>query len=258
MDEITADVAAPEQEITAVPESVETEPNTQETVEETPKTFTQEELDAAIGKRLAKERRKWERDLVSAQQQPVMPQQIPQGTLNAEQFETYEQYAEALAVQKAAELVAQRDMHLQRQALDNTYAEREEAALDKYDDFREVAYNPQLRITPEMADVIKASEVGPDLAYWLGTNPKEAERIARLSPLNQARELGKIEVKIGSEPPVKKASSAPAPIKPVTARGTTASVYDTTDPRSVSSMSTSEWIEAERARQIRKQEAQRR
>jgi hypothetical protein len=41
-----------------------------------------------------------------------------------------------------------------------------------------------------------------------------------------------------------------------TASGTPA--YDTTDPRSVKAMSTSEWIEQERLRQIKKYEAQRR
>ena len=55
-------------------------------------------------------------------------------------------------------------------------------------------------------------------------------------------------------PPVKQTTRAPAPIAPVTPRGGTA-VYDTTDPRSVKSMSTSEWIEAERLRQIKKAEA---
>ena len=46
-----------------------------------------------------------------------------------------------------------------------------------------------------------------------------------------------------------------APIAPVTARGSNAAAYDTTDPRSIKNMSTSEWIEAERNRQIKKLEA---
>ena len=54
------------------------------------------------------------------------------------------------------------------------------------------------------------------------------------------------------------AASAPAPIAPVSARASGAPAYDTTDPRSVKSMSTSDWIEAERLRQIKKYEAQRR
>jgi len=74
----------------------------------------------------------------------------------------------------------------------------------------------------------------------------------------QAREIGKIEAKLASNPPVKKSSTAPAPIAPIAAaRSSGTPAYDTTDPRSVKSMSTSEWIEAERLRQIKKWEAQR-
>jgi hypothetical protein len=71
----------------------------------------------------------------------------------------------------------------------------------------------------------------------------------------QAKEIGKIEAKLASNPPVKKSSSAPAPIAPVTARSSGAPAYDTTDPRSIKTMTTSEWIAAERMRQIKKLEA---
>jgi hypothetical protein len=107
-----------------------------------------------------------------------------------------------------------------------------------------------------MAETIKASDMGPDLAYWLGTNPKEADRISRLAPLLQAREIGKIEAKLGSNPLVKPTTSAPAPISPVTARTSGSSSYDTTDPRSTKTMTDSQWIEAERARQMKKLQAQ--
>jgi hypothetical protein len=73
----------------------------------------------------------------------------------------------------------------------------------------------------------------------------------------QAKEIGKIESKLADNPPVKKTSNAPAPIAPVTARTSGSPAFDTTDPRSLKSMSTSEWIEAERQRQIKKYEAQR-
>jgi hypothetical protein len=107
-----------------------------------------------------------------------------------------------------------------------------------------------------MAQTIQASEIGPDVAYFLGSNPKEADRISRLAPLLQAREIGKLEAKIASDPPVKKVSSAPAPITPIRGGKVNApAVYDTTDPRSIKSMSTSEWIAAERLRQIKKMEA---
>ena len=139
-----------------------------------------------------------------------------------------------------------------------SYHEREEKARDKYEDFEQVAYNPRLPITQVMAETIQASDIGPEMAYYLGSNPKEADRIARLSPFLQAKEIGKIEAKLAENPPVKKSSSAPTPISPVTPRGGNARVLDTTDPRSIKEMSTSEWIEAERQRQIRKWEAQHR
>ena len=41
-----------------------------------------------------------------------------------------------------------------------------------------------------MAQTIQASDVGPDVAYYLGSNPREAERISRLSPYLQAKEIG--------------------------------------------------------------------
>jgi hypothetical protein len=107
-----------------------------------------------------------------------------------------------------------------------------------------------------MAETIQASDIGPEVAYYLGSNPKEADRIAKLSPYLQAKEIGKIEAKLAENPPVKKSSSAPTPISPVTPRGGNARVLDTTDPRSIKEMSTSEWIEAERLRQIKKWEAQ--
>jgi hypothetical protein len=79
-----------------------------------------------------------------------------------------------------------------------------------------------------------------------------------MTPLGQAKEIGKIEAKLASDPPVRKTTSAPAPISPVTARSNGVSAYDTTDPRSTKTMSASEWIEAERKRQVKKWEAQNR
>ena len=237
-----APAPAPEQVVTATPEPVETPPDTI-------KTFTQEEVDAMIGKRLARERRSWERERTKAPE-PVAPTPVSQ-----DQFESVEKYAEALAAQKAEQLLQQRELERQHAEILESYHDKEEQARDKYEDFEAVAYNPSLKITTVMAQTIQASDVGPDVAYFLGLNPKEADRISRLPPFLQAKEIGKIEAKVASSPPVKKPSNAPAPIQPVAARASSGPAYDTTDPRSLKSMSTSEWIEAERQRQIRAWEA---
>ena len=230
------------------PEVAENQP--EQTPEE--KKFTQAEIDAMISKRLAREQRKWEREQQAKATQQVVKTEVPP----IDQFESPDAYAEALAIRKAEELLAQREFQKQQAAVEDAYHEREEEARAKYDDFEQVAYNPQLRVTDVMAETIKASDMGPDLAYWLGTNPKEADRISRLSPLLQAREIGKIEARLGTNPIVKPTTSAPAPISPVTARTSGNPSYDTTDPRSVKAMSTSDWIEAERARQMKKLQAQ--
>jgi len=237
---VPAEIPAPEQVATAAPE---TEVETPEV-----KSFSQEELDAAIGKRLAREQRKWERERQVA---PPVPTELP----SADQFESVEAYADALALRKAEQLVEQREQRKQQSEALETYHDREEDARGKYDDFEQVAYNPSLRITDVMAQTIQASDIGPDVAYFLGSNPKEADRISRLAPIMQAREIGKLEAKLASDPPTKKVSSAPTPITPIKGKGTAPATYDTTDPRSIKSMSTSDWIAAERQRQIKKMEA---
>ena len=250
--------SAPTTDVTATPEVAESTPevaeNQVEQVEE--KKYSQAEIDAMIGKRLAREQRKWEREQAqrSAETQIV---KAPAAS-SVDQFESPEAYAEALAYQKAEELIAKREAAKQQSAVLESYHDLEEEARNKYDDFEQVAYNPKLPVTNVMAETIQSSEIGPELAYYLGSNPKEAERISRMSPLSQAKEIGKIEAKLVSAPPVKKTTSAPAPISPVTARSSGAPALDTTDPRSIKSMTASQWIEAERARQIKKLQSQNR
>lgn len=211
---------------------VQTTDETPEATEAAPKTFTQEELDAILEKRLAKERRK----LARTQEAAPPPEQFDdQGLLR-----------------KPEEIIAEYEARKRREAAEAMYYEREEAALEKYADFVQVAYNRALPVTDEMATAISEDESGPEILYWLGSNPREAARIAQLHPIAQAKEIGKIAVQVAANPPVRKTSSAPEPISPVTPQGNGKIVYDTTDPRSIAAMSTSEWIEADRRRQLEK------
>jgi hypothetical protein len=250
--------SAPAPEVTATSESAESTPEVVESQTETPdeKKYSQAEIDAMISKRLAREQRKWERE----QQQRAAETQVVKApsTASVDQFESPEAYAEALAYQRAEELITKREAAKQQSQILESYQEREDAIRDKYDDFEQVAYNPKLPITDVMAQTIQSSDIGPELAYYLGSNPKDAERISRMPPFAQAKEIGKIEAKLSDNPPVKKTTSAPAPISPVTARSSGAPAYDTTDPRSTKTMTDSQWIEAERRRQQKKWEAQNR
>jgi hypothetical protein len=251
-DDTLAASTAPEPDATAAPVPETTTPEGQTT----DKTFSQEELDAIVGKRLAREQRKWERE--QAQRLAETQARAPVAPPAADDFESASAYADALADQRAQELLNKREAAKAQAELLDAYHDREEEARSKYDDFEQVAYNPKLPVTDAMAQTIQASETGPDVIYWLGSNPKEAARISALPGLLQAREIGKIEAKLATNPPVKRTSTAPAPIAPVAARASGSPAYDTTDPRSTKTMSTSEWIEADRLRQIKKLESLRR
>lgn len=149
----------------------------------------------------------------------------PEGKPKPDQFETVGDYFEALADWKAETKLAERDRKTEeastrtRQAEHaKTWGNREAEARTRYSDYDE-ALAEDVRISRSMHDMILESDVGPDVAYWLGKNPVEAQRIASLSPTAAAREIGKIEARVA--PPdkpavvVRSASSAPAPISPV-------------------------------------------
>ncbi len=226
-EDVLAVVPAPEQEATTAPE-----PELQQSDDAPAKVFTQEELDAIVSKRLAKAERKWAK--MQTPSAPVVPVTPP----SLDQFGTVDEYAEA----RAEQIIQTRQQQARHSEIVAAYQDREEDARDKYEDFEQVAYNPNLPITTVMAQTIQASEIGPEVAYYLGANPKEADRISRLEPMIQAKEIGRIEAKLVTDPPVKKSTSAPSPISPVTARNSGNPTFDTTDPRSVKTMSASEWI----------------
>lgn len=266
-----------EQEISS-PSSTETAPVESEVQpeEKAPKTFTQEEMDAIIEKRLAKEQRKAARererliaDVMARTQQPAQ-QQEPQTSQRPDpsQFSTTEDYVEAVAEWKLEQKLAAKNQEQERVSQERVieqhraemvseYQERVEQAIAKYDDYEEVTTNPALKISQPMADAIIASEVGPDVAYYLGINPKEADRIAKLPPFLQVKEIGRLEAKVMADPPAKKTTSAPPPISPVKPKGSSP-VTDTLNPKSLETLGTSEWIRREEQRLRKKWEAEHR
>ena len=237
----------------------------EEQTPEVEKTFTQKELDEILAKRLAKAERKAQREadrrIAQAIQEAQPKQQIQaEGRPKPESFTSTEDYIEAVADWKAGEKIrnefeAREKAQLEERAkeevsrIQGTYHTLEDDARDRYDDFDKVAYQTPYDCTPAMAQTIELSDKGPDLAYYLGKHPEEAERIAQLPPLRAAQELGKLELKISESPKIKH-SSAPDPIRPLAAKGDQP-VRDTTDPKS-DKLSTQEWIRLENERERKK------
>lgn len=235
--------AAPEDAITQAPAGGE------ETPQEPVKTFTQEEVNRIAKKEADQAYRRAKRE---AQEAAEKPQPVSIGEApNPADFDNALDYADALAEHKAAVIVAQREHQKTLAQTNSTFRDRVEQARDKYTDFDAVALNDDLVISPAMGKVIKTSDVGTDIAYYLGTNPKEAERIAALDVLDQAVEMGKLVAKMTSTTsttPAKKTTTAPAPITPV-GSGSTTPVLDPLDPRSTKSMTPKQWIDARNAQE---------
>ena len=192
-----------------------------------------------------------ERQLMAGQQQPqLQPKEEPAPEPTPEQFETYEQYVRASAkyeAEKAAARIAEERFQKETERRRTEEANRStqdkiRIAKEKYSDFEEVALDPTLPITPSMAEAIMDSEFSADLAYHLGQNRSEAEKISRMSPIAAARALGKIEAKFEREAtaaPIplepKRVSKAPEPVKPL------ATSADTPN-KDPDKMSTEEWL----------------
>jgi hypothetical protein len=68
-------------------------------------------------------------------------------------------------------------------------------------------------LPPAVTELIMDSEIGPKLADHLGNNIRELNRISALPPLQQAREITKLEMKLADPPaPIPKtATDAPEP-----------------------------------------------
>lgn len=251
-----AAVPAPELEATAGSETAEQEaPQGDEPRE--PKTFTQEEYERGIQKERAKAERRIRREMEARQQEAQRPVHQPT-------FEEFNgdaaAFVEALADWKAEQKLAQREHYQHQQTVESSYEERVEQARDaKYHDYDEVVGKPFEQggpaISDLMAEAIKLEANGVDVAYHLGTNVKESIRIAKLPPLQQAIEIGKLAVKLaGQAPPTKKVSSAPSPIRPVGANST-APALNPLDPRSTKAMSTKQWIDARNAQEAAKRQS---
>jgi hypothetical protein len=147
-----------------------------------------------------------------AQGQPKpQPAQQQDGPPQLEQFETYEDYERANIAFVVEQRLAQERQQTQRQAALRTHQEREAAFRAVKPDFDAIVGDPTLSITPAMAEVIRESDLGPQVAYHLGNHRDEAARIASLSPQRQAAELGKIEAYLTKAPTSSAKPIPPAP-----------------------------------------------
>ena len=89
---------------------------------------------------------------------------------------------------QAKEAERQAHVHKQYQRLNDEF----DHASDKYDDFDDVVRGNDVPFTPHVRDALLLVENPAEVAYKLGKNRSELERISKLHPLDQAREVNKL------------------------------------------------------------------
>lgn len=238
--------AKPEEQNTPQVTAAEGESGKQEeqAKDEPQKTFNQAEVDALVQKRLRKAEQRFARQIQEALTQRQAPKEVPKREAFADDEAFIKAQIEHEAERLAAQKLKEREQQQQQERIRESWSEKAEKAVERYPDFQTVVANPALPINAVMVEYIADSDLGADVAYYLGKNPEKAADIAEMSPVKAARELARIEAELAARPKAKP-SNAPEPINPVSARaGSSASAL----PSDADDIDTWMRKEAERAR----------
>jgi len=134
-------------------------------------------------------------------------------------YGTTEEYEDALIDWKLEqrESKGRQETKPETPALGQSWQTQVKAARDSHEDFDDVAMNLDLPVTTSMVSIITDSDRGADILYHLGKNPDQAAEIAAMSPVQQARVIGRIEAKLEDQADRKptKPTQAPNPPNPI-------------------------------------------
>ncbi len=184
----------------------------------------------------------------------AQPKKDADGKPTPDSFETHAEFVEALTDWKVSQKLGEKDQQVaterqkaQREEALVKWNERKAAATVAHPDFDEVVENADVTVSPAMTQAIVESDLGAEIAYYLGKNPDEANRIAKLSASAALREMGKIEARLENTaekketPPAEKAAPKPSvkpkPVAPVNGTAKTA----TKDPDEMNFQEFKQW-----------------
>lgn len=210
----------------------------------------------------------WKREAMKVATAPKAESKVDQtsaagtGKPHIDSFDSHAEYVEALTDWKTDQKLMERDQRQAKSQLEieqtnalKTHTSRVESFKGQHDDFDEMMENlADVPNSPALQSIIVSSDNGPALLYELAKNPEEAKRIALLSPLAAAREMGKLEARLSTPAKTTKEASkitkAPRPMEPVGKGGKGAISKSIFDP----SLSQREY-ERLRAEQIKRRQA---
>lgn len=124
------------------------------------------------------------------------------------------------AARRVAEMTARQSLEKQRALVERDRSEMVEIYRDRIEnarkgipDYDAVLSKATTEVAPHVGEVILTDEDGPLIAYHLAKHPDKLTRLNRMSPLEAAREIGRIAASLSS--PKAPVTNAPPPVKPV-------------------------------------------
>ncbi len=223
--ESSQETSPEEKTVAAEPDSP---PESADSDSETPKPRSQKRIEQLSGDNAALRDygEYWRRQALATQAPAPAPlQPIPKPTM--EQFDhDPDRFAEATVDWATRQATSAAETAVKTQLDVQAKADRQAALLVKWEDhsakfaeahpdYHAVVTNPTIQLTTGMIEVMAESEKGPDMAYHLGLNPAKAARIARMSTVQQAAAIGRLEAEVSKPAPKPQPTSAPTPPTPV-------------------------------------------
>lgn len=142
-------------------------------------------------------------------------------------FDDYEKYLDAKISFETSKARIQWDREQARKSQETEHQQKITKLQEKinlgfveYPDFEEVAMNEMVPITPAVMEALAECDNPHKVAYYLGKNRAEAIQISRMTPMQTARALARIEVEIEKAGPSNapnqsnRITNAPPPIRP--------------------------------------------
>jgi hypothetical protein len=140
--------------------------------------------------------------------QPQSPASIPADKPRLDQFDSVEEFTDALTDWK----LAQREKQQEAKAQESVIQAKTREAREKYPDFDNIAFSSEvvglIRQNPAVGNAVTESPIFAKLAMHLGQNTEELARIVELTPYRAIAEIGKLEDKLSAS---KTATNTPKP-----------------------------------------------
>lgn len=144
-----------------------------------------------------------------------------------DKYDDYGDYVEALTDWKTEQAVAKRmEQDSTRKVADarsQTFAERQVATRAMLPDYDAVVGASETPIANHVGEAILESDRGPELAYHFAKNPEVLQNLNGMTPMQAAREIGKLEATLQTKTalavPSKKLSTTPAPASTLGSQG---------------------------------------